>query len=112
MRSTVLKFQGGDMRTALGVAGERMWIRKVIVESRNRAGKGTEVIVGRRKGNFDRGIREIVPTSGDGYVEDLTDEGTGGIEDGGDQTGWLVTEMSIETWRGEWAFGNLRGSGG
>ena len=29
-----------DVRTALGVAGERRWIREVIVESGNRAGKG------------------------------------------------------------------------
>ena len=31
---------GGDVRTALGVAGERRWIREVIVESGNWAGKG------------------------------------------------------------------------
>ena len=29
------------------------------------------------------------------------DEGTGGIEDGGDRTGWLVTERSFEIRRGE-----------
>ena len=39
---------GGDVRIALGLAGERMWVREVIVKSGSRAGKGTEVIVGRR----------------------------------------------------------------
>ena len=47
-RVEVSRGGGGDVRIALGLAGERMWIREVIVKSGSRAGKGTEVIEGRR----------------------------------------------------------------